>query len=123
MAEYGRGKLIFLAQPLENALIDAPRVFEENSPDYAGVYRVIRDLAGIRREVSVDDPMVTLTEHPAADGTFEAVAVNNSRSDKTVTLHWNDAFEITGCLYGTLRGDQLSLEAHSGAILTFGKRA
>jgi len=122
-AKYGRGKLIFLAQPLENALIDAPRVFEENSPDYAGIYRIVRDLAGIRREVTVEDPMVTLTEHPAPDGSFEVVAVNNSRSDKTVALHWNDAFELTGCLCGTLQGDRLSLEAHSGAILTFGRKA
>ena len=75
------------------------------------------------REVAVEDPMVTLTEHPAPDGSFEVVAVNNSRSDKTVALHWNDAFELTGCLCGTLQGDRLSLEAHSGAILTFGRKA
>jgi len=123
VAEYGKGKLIFLALPLENALRDAPRAFEADSPDYAAVYRVIRDLTGIRREVSVADPMVTLTEHPSPDGTLEVVAVNNAGTDKTVGLKWRDALEPTGCLLGgSLQGNELALEAHSGAVLTFRRK-
>ena len=78
----------------------------------------------IRREVSVADPMVTLTEHPSPDGTLEVVAVNNAGTDKTVGLKWRDALEPTGCLLGgSLQGNELALEAHSGAILRFHRKS
>ena len=111
---FGKGKLIFLSLPLENSLTDLPRSFEADSPDYAAIYRVIMEEAGIRRRVRTNDRMVTLTEHMESDGTLTVVAVNNSGEKRKCFLTTASGWKsVSG------KRNSIVLEPHSGAILSF----
>ena len=111
---YGKGRLLFLALPLENSLTELPRAFDAASPDYAAIYRIVMEEAGICRGVQVNDPMVTLTEHMESDGTLTVVAVNNSDENRqvvlTVAADWQP---VSG------HENSVSLAPRSGEILSF----
>ena len=121
-AQYGKGKLIFLAMPLESSLIDTPRIFEEGAPDYTAVYRTLMEIAGISRIVRSADPDATVTEHPEADGTLKAVVVNNTPREKSVPLTIAPEYELRSAVNGTYSCGKLTLAPHSGAILFLAKK-
>ena len=118
VSQYGKGKLIFLAMPLEYSLVEAKRAFQENAPNYANVYKVIAEISNINRVVYCDDSMISLTEHPCKNGNIDIVAVNNSNDDKIVDISWNEKFVAIDCINGQLTGSKLTIANHSGAIIT-----
>jgi len=120
-AGYGRGKLIFLALSMENALAEMRRAFGDDAPRYAEIYRIIAREAGIRRTFISPDPMVTVTEHPADAKTVRVAAVNNSGVPKTITPVLADRWRIDTCLVGTWAKGALTLAPHSGALLTLSR--
>ena len=60
---YGRGLLICCNVPLETALVEMPRVFADGKPEYYRVYQLLAELAGVKRNVTRQNPALTLTEH------------------------------------------------------------
>ncbi len=118
-AGYGKGKLIFLAAPLEGSLMDRPRSFGEGAPDYALIYRTLLERSGIVRQVTSPDPMVTLTEHPFSDGRLAVVAVNNASNERTVALTLPAGKPVVRVVNGSFSGGKLTIAGASGAILYF----
>ena len=120
-ADYGKGKLIYLALGLENALAEMPRAFGENAPDYAGIYRAVAREAGIRRLICPPDPMVTVTEHEENADTVIAVLVNNTPAVRTVVPAVAENWRIDTCLNGGWQGDSLEIPSHAGILLRLKK--
>jgi len=121
-ASYGKGKLIFLAMPLEESLIDRSEAFEDDAPDYAEIYRMIAREAGIRRLMSVSDAQVTLTEHPAPEGNVFVTAVNNRSELVEVPFTLAPGYQIAETAgAGTLRNALLTIPAHDGMLLMLRK--
>ncbi|MBR4369721.1 MAG: hypothetical protein IKS92_01640, partial [Victivallales bacterium] len=81
--QYGKGKIIFCNAPVESSLTEQPRAFDGNLHLF---YRYLMELLGIKRDVTRENPMLTLTEHPMADGSLLVCAVNNTPSPITDTL-------------------------------------
>ena len=80
---YGKGQIIFCNAPVESALTEQPRAFDGNLHLY---YRYLMELLGIKRTVTRQNPMLTLTEHPTLDGGLLVCVVNNTPSPLTDTL-------------------------------------
>ena len=116
-ADYGKGKMIFLSMPLERSLMDLTGAFGEGAPDYAQIYRLIAREAGIKRVVESCDPLVTLTEHPLANGGCAVVAVNNSGKDKVFAPVIAEGAVVEKVVNGEETADGILLSAHGGAIL------
>lgn len=84
---YGRGLLICCNVPLETALVEMPRVFADGKPEYYRVYQLLAELAGVKRNVTRQNPALTLTEHEVDADTLLVVAVNNTPEELADTLH------------------------------------
>ena len=81
--QYGKGKIVFCNAPVESSLTEQPRAFDGNLHLF---YRYLMELLGIKRAVTRQNPMLTLTEHPMADGGLLVCAVNNTPSPIKDTL-------------------------------------
>lgn len=80
VADYGKGKLLFFACPMEKQLFAIPTGYERG---HYRIYEAIRRECTIDRLISRTDPYVTVTEHPTEAGRI-IVAVNNSAEPRTV---------------------------------------
>jgi len=118
-ATYGKGRLLYLAAPLEAALMDRPDSFGEGAPDFWRPYAIAAEKANLRRIVRRREPLVTMTEHPLTDGGLAVVAVNNATAAKTVPLDIASPWRIERCVGGEWDAATatLSLPAKSGALL------
>ena len=74
---YGKGQLIFLGGSPEIAMADQVRAFAEDASPVWKLYRLAANLAGVRRTLVTNDPMLTVTEHPVSGREMIAVLVNN----------------------------------------------
>ena len=104
---YGRGLLICCNVPLETALVEMPRVFADGKPEYYRVYQLLAELAGVKRNVTRQNPALTLTEHKVDADTLLVVAVNNTPEELADKLHAPDG-------EGVLR-----LPRNTGAVLRY----
>ena len=62
---------------MESSLTEQPRAFDGNLHLF---YRYLMELLGIKRAVTRQNPMLTLTEHPLDDGGLLVCVVNNTPS-------------------------------------------
>lgn len=77
------------------------------------IYRKAAEIAGIKRRVSSDDPMVCLTEHQRDDGTTVIVAVNFSEEAKSLAIRGMRVGEV---YRGLVDGDRLSIAPCDAAV-------
>ena len=112
----GKGTVVFCAFGLEASLTEQPRAF---SGEYWKLYVLLAELAGVRRAVTRTNPMLTLTEHRAEDGSLLVCAVNNTPSELRDTLS-APGLRFEGTLAGTEQTSlEISLPANSGCVLKF----
>ena len=107
---------MYSALPVEQSVCEQPGAFAE---DYFKLYRKIAELAGVRREVTRSDPMLTLTEHFDKDGSLLLCAVNNTPAELTDTLDapdWQLVETVAGTEQDSLR---ITLPGNSGTVLRF----
>ena len=81
VAEYGKGKVIFVNCALELMALASADCFRERdvNPVYL-VYAEAADLAGVKRPCPDKSPFVSLTVHPHPDGTETLVGLNLSHA-------------------------------------------
>ena len=109
---YGKGRVVFFNGALET---NAPLT---GWPAYA----LAAEQAGVRRRMSVANPLVGLTEHPDSDGTVWIVAINYGRnavrcsvstSGRIVSVHGR----------ATVENGTLSLGANDACVLRLSEKA
>lgn len=114
----GQGTILYSALPVELSICEQPGAFTE---DYCKLYRKIAELAGVRREVSRNNPMLTLTEHFDKDGSLLLCAVNNTPAELTDVLYASD-WILTETIAGVPQTSmQISLPGNTGTVLRFRK--
>ena len=82
----GRGRVFFLAMPLETELAHQPGVFAADAPPYRWFYQQVAAKAMAGRAVRKENPLVTLTEHPVRAGERVVIAINLSPEPLTDEL-------------------------------------
>lgn len=104
VAPYGAGRVFFLGAPLELATATTPGVLHGASAQPCWeVYRIIGQRALAARRLSKDCPSLALTEHPSADGSAIAVAINQSAEACACSLAVAAGWELSEVLLGEAR--------------------
>jgi hypothetical protein len=116
-ATYGKGKILFLNVPLENALLTTSDAFGEKAPHYSRIYEIAADFAGVKRLVKRTDRQITLTEHPIDSNTVAVVAVNNAQSPRETALEIADPWHVDKCINGNFADGKISIAEKTGVIL------
>ena len=116
-ASYGKGKILFLNVPLENALLTTSDAFGENAPHYSRIYEIAADIAGVKRLVKRSDRQITLTEHLIDSSTAAVVAVNNSTVPRQAELEIAAPWHVDRCINGTFAEGKVSIAEKTGVIL------
>ena len=111
---YGKGKVFFLAAPLETSLLPQNGAFKEDSP-YSMVYDYLKYDSG--KIANIDKRNVGLTEHIVNDHTRILVMVNYDPSPVDVNLTLKDGWEIGRFVKGSL-----NVSANDGAVLEITKK-
>lgn len=100
-ASYGKGKVYFLAMPMETELASTVDAFcNENTDACIDIYRYISRDAVAKRAVKNSTPEIGITEHPLADNERIIVMINYSpqtiESVSTLTGKWRWSEQING---------------------------
>lgn len=98
--QYGKGKIFFLAVPMESDLSKTAGAFNETSPPYWKIFKTLADEAGIKHEVVRDNPFIGVTEHDLSQTEKIVVAVNYSVLPQEVTLRTDAKWSISEIVYG-----------------------
>jgi len=102
-SNYGKGKIYFLAMPLEMNLTNTPGGFTENPAECWKIYQTIAaDMIKQNRVVTKNDPFVGITEHDLSANEKVIVLVNYTPTDKEVTLSIHKDWKVNKALYGFL---------------------
>lgn len=117
-ADYGKGKVFFLACPIEKQLFDAAVGYDKG---HHRIYEAVRRQVVSNRWLHSTVPNVTLTEHPTENGTRVIVAVNNTNQPQTVACTLLSARTLIGTYYGeaptmTDTAATLTLQANDAVV-------
>lgn len=96
-ADYGKGKVFFLACPIEKQLFDASLGYDKG---HHRIYEAVRRCVKTDRWLHSTEPQVTLTEHCTENGTRVIVAVNNTAQACDVVCTWQTAHALVHTHYG-----------------------
>lgn len=120
---YGKGKIYFLAMPLEMNLTNTPGGFTENPAECWKIYQTIAaDMIKKNRTVTKNDPFVGITEHDLSAIEKVIVLVNYAPTDKDVTLTINSEWKVNKALYGSLPvKSKVKLNANDACVLILKK--
>ncbi len=117
---YGKGKLLFIAVPVELLLADAPGAFLPGAQPFHKLYQIAARHAGVMRRVTRTNPALTLTEHPVDADHFLVIAVNNTPDEiadaLTPAADWAFDRVVTG---GVMEWGVLKVAGNSGAVLAY----
>ena len=101
--KYGKGKIYFLAIPLEMNLTLKPGTFTESSPEFWKIYETIgAEIINKNRIVTKADPFVGITEHDLSVNEKVIILVNFSPNDKDITLSIKSGWKVDKAFYGNL---------------------
>lgn len=119
VSSYGKGKIYFLALPLEMNLTNKPGAFTQDKSDYWKVYKTIsEDVIKQSRAVEKNDPNVGITEHDFSPTKKVIVLVNYTPSDKEVQLNIKNGWKVDKALYGELPEKAVvKLKANDASVL------
>lgn len=122
VAKFGKGKVYFLARPLELFLAEQNEAFLENSSPYWKIYaRLLEDLKP-QRHVTKTSPSLGITEHLGNDGTLTVVLVNYQPSTLCATLRFSDRFVFSCSLVGPDPiSDNITLAPNDIAVWRFSR--
>jgi hypothetical protein len=128
VAPYGRGRVYFLAVPLEMTLAQTPGAFHAAAA--APCWRLYQHMAGSvlkHRAVRKSHPLVGLTEHRVDPSRRIVVIVNHSPRPLRETLVVNPGWRLTRVCYGraTMRGGSLTanLGGNDACVAVIGRRS
>ena len=120
---YGKGKIYFLAVPLENSLTNTPGAFAESSVPYWKFYKSIADGSGIQCTAGNDNPFVGLTEHDLSPTQKIIIAINYSTVQQDVGFQIDENWITDKALYGKLPADNKSrINANDALVLLLKKK-
>jgi hypothetical protein len=120
----GQGEVFLFLAPIEKYLITSHGGFHaDNAAPFHSIYRCAarKHLSG--RLVSMDNPMVTATEHSFGESETLIVAVNNQPEEAETALCLAEGWHVADTLYGTLpRDNALKLSGNDAAVFTLKKK-
>lgn len=122
-SKYGKGKIYFLAMPLEMNLTNTPGGFTENPAECWKIYQTIAaDMIKQNRIVTKNDPFVGITEHDLSANEKVIVLVNYTPTDKDVTLSIHKDWKVNQALYGfSPEKSKVKLGANDACVLLLKK--
>ena len=94
--KYGKGRVFFVAAPVENNLADIPNCFDGTVEK---IYETVLKDHIDALPVSLQAKDVVFTLHPDADGAY-LVAINHSDAAKPLNLDLKGNYEIESVVYG-----------------------
>lgn len=101
--EYGKGQVIYLGGAPEPAMADQVRAFAEGASPVWKLYALAAELAGVRRILKTNDPLLTVTEHPVSENEVTVVLVNNRPEPCRTACTLADGW--TGTIPETIEGN------------------
>jgi hypothetical protein len=119
---YGKGRVVFLAVPLEATLANTPGVFHApGAPAAWPLYRLIAGEALRRRVTQKEHPLLAVTEHVVRETERIVVAINQSPCPMNTDLTLADRWSLAECCHGSAQakagGIGLDLPPCNGAVL------
>lgn len=100
VANFGHGKVYFLALPLETFLAGLDGAFLDESAAYWKIYaRLAQDLAP-QRHIRKDSPALGITEHLGENGELTTVLINYQPATLCCSLEFSDQFRFSQALVG-----------------------
>ncbi|OGV70543.1 MAG: hypothetical protein A3K19_24790 [Lentisphaerae bacterium RIFOXYB12_FULL_65_16] len=129
VATFGKGRVFFLACPVERDLLGRPGAFHGPAATaFWQVYRFLFNQVPTRRAVTKDLPCVGVTEHPFDARRRAVVVINYSPAAQTAQLTLAKGWQIDKSLHGvkpsaTRGAFTLALPANNAAVLIIAKSA
>ncbi len=120
---YGKGKVYFLAFPLEAALASQAGAFLPGAQPFWHLYRLLAEEFLRQRLVSKSSPWIGLTEHAHADGSVTVGVVNYIPQAVEARIGVHDDLEFHEALFGLpLAEKAIRLEANGVALWHFRRK-
>lgn len=124
VAVSGKGKVFFLAAPLETHLAKTDGAFLEKAAPYWKIYARIAEEALTSRHIQKDSPSIGITEHLANDGTLQAVLINLQPSPARARMAFSNRYEFSEALLGPSPEKSpphfsITLPPHAAAVWNF----
>jgi len=113
-ANFGEGKVFFLAAPLEKTLSETNEAFLPGGTPYWKIYRKIAEKPIGKRLIKKNVPNLGVTEHAVDSGSMFAVLINYSPQPIVETLSFSHGARLSAVLHGAgLQDGQLLLAPNS----------
>jgi hypothetical protein len=109
----GKGRVFFLAAPLETSLAGANGAFLATAASYWKIYARLWAYQVSQRHIGKDNPSIGITEHPLPDGSLIAVLINYQPERSQTNLTFSDGYRF----HRALTGIAPSAEAGSFSLL------
>ena len=120
-AQYGLGRILTLAFPLERTCIERTGLFAGDA------WKIYEAIVPKQRLVASSNPMLVITEHPFADGHCACVLVNNSAAPISEAVAVADGWTVQGAYAdldsATFADGVLSLPPNAGIVLELRQKA
>jgi hypothetical protein len=116
---YGKGKIYFLALPIEMNLATTPGGFTENPDECWKIYQTISaEIIKQNRTVIKTDPFVGITEHDLFQNEKIIILINYTPENKDVALSIKSGWKVDKALYGNLPvNSSVKLNANDACVL------
>ena len=119
-APYGKGKVMWLTVPVEEALYDVPGAFHlADANPYHKIYDAIADQCESRKWAKVDSLVMSVTEHIESESERILVCINCNPADETATLTLPEGVRVAEVIHGEgdVDGDKITVKALKPLIL------
>lgn len=97
--KYGKGRVVFVAAPIENNLINTPDAFSGKTEK---IYEIIFKEHIKKLPIRVNSKDVVFTNHPDKNGMY-LVAINHSDTEKALNIETNGNYTVEKIIYGNLK--------------------
>lgn len=97
--KYGKGRVVFVAAPIENNLINTPDAFSGKTEK---IYEIIFKEHIKKIPIRVNSKDVVFTNHPDKNGMY-LVAINHSDTEKALNIETNGNYTVEKIIYGNLK--------------------
>jgi len=116
---YDKGKIYFLALPIEMNLATTPGGFTENPAECWKIYQTIAaEIIKQNRTVIKTDPFVGITEHDLSQNEKIIILINYTPENKDVELSIKSGWKVDKALYGNLPlNSSVNLNANDACVL------
>lgn len=113
--DFGKGKVIFFNAPLERFVATTENVVTAADSGIEAVYAYAAELAGIKRKVICDNPLVDITLHPLSE--TKTVAVLRNDTENAVVSKIKTDGKIIKVLYGNVSKNIIKLPPANAAVI------